>query len=52
MNTFRRISPRRARKLRKRGEDVYWCREENSFVWNMQHKYLNRWRGDTTTAPV
>ncbi|WP_415912510.1 hypothetical protein [Neptuniibacter sp. QD37_11] len=46
MNVFRKISPRRARFLRKRGEDVRWIVRENSYMWSMQYKYLNRWNGD------
>lgn len=34
-NNFRRISPKRARVLRKRNENVFWDAEEDSFVWEM-----------------
>lgn len=33
---LRRVSLRRARKLKKRGEFVYWHEQLRSFVWTMQ----------------
>ncbi|MCK5614657.1 hypothetical protein KAR91_73005 [Candidatus Pacearchaeota archaeon] len=46
MNNPRVVSARRARKLRKRGEHVKWA-EDGKFLWWMEYKYLNRWKGDT-----
>lgn len=41
---LRQVSPKRARTLRKRGEDVRWSREVNSYIWTQnknQEKVLS-----------
>lgn len=52
MRAFRKISVKRARKLRLRGEEVLWVTADNSYVWYMTHKHLNRWKGDITRVHV
>lgn len=46
MQIIRQVSPRRAKVLRNRNEDVKWCVDNYCFVWTMTHKYSNRWKGD------
>lgn len=52
ISALRRVSSKRAKKLRKRGEDVVWKVGLDTYVWCMTHKYHNRWKGDRSRVEI
>lgn len=52
MRTIRIVSSSRARKLRKKNVHVWWSVQFDSLVWEMEFKFLNRWKYDRSTRCI